>query len=180
MADKSFIVVKFKHYSDSMKTKVFAVQDARGDELGTIQWHVPWRKYVFAPRAGTLYDEKCMREIAYACHELTEGHRNGIDEVPQFVMGPVRRELNCAGNQPVNDFMDRVKKSMWDAMSEDARVLYAAGVEFSYGARRDANGGYVMACWPTYECFIERDAAGAVVRVVEGCTRTPQPGGLDA
>jgi hypothetical protein len=76
MADKSFIVVKFKHYSDSMKTKVFAVQDARGDELGTIRWHAPWRKYVFAPRAETLYDAKCMREIASSCEELTARARS--------------------------------------------------------------------------------------------------------
>ncbi len=33
-------------------------------ELGEIRWYSAWRRYVFFPRDGTLYDAGCLREVA--------------------------------------------------------------------------------------------------------------------
>jgi hypothetical protein len=40
--------------------------------LGWIKWYSPWRRYVFYPRADTLFDSACLIEIAAFCCEQTK------------------------------------------------------------------------------------------------------------
>lgn len=32
-------------------------------ELGIIEWHSPWRRYVFYPYAGTIWDTSCLADV---------------------------------------------------------------------------------------------------------------------
>lgn len=50
--------------SPSGLTRRFNVTTKGGDMLGEIHWHSPWRKYIFAPRTASGYEEVCLREIA--------------------------------------------------------------------------------------------------------------------
>lgn len=43
--------------------------------LGEIDWYSPWRRYVFEPEAGTLYEEDCLRVIAAFVENLTRRQR---------------------------------------------------------------------------------------------------------
>lgn len=46
-----------------------------GVPLGQIDWYSPWRRYVFEPEAGTLYEEDCLRVIAAFVENLTKRQR---------------------------------------------------------------------------------------------------------
>lgn len=46
-----------------------------GVPLGWIEWHSSWRRYVFEPDAGTLYEEDCLRVIAAFVENLTRRQR---------------------------------------------------------------------------------------------------------
>ena len=51
------------------KTQLWEVTAIASDEiLGLVSFHGAWRKYVFKPGPGTLFDASCLREIA----EFTE------------------------------------------------------------------------------------------------------------
>ncbi len=43
--------------------------------LGEIKWFGRWRKYCFFPNPNTVYEEICMREIAYFCETATKLQR---------------------------------------------------------------------------------------------------------
>ena len=43
--------------------------------LGHIGWFPRWRKYVFEPEAGTVYEETCLREISQFIVEETSTQR---------------------------------------------------------------------------------------------------------
>lgn len=45
-------------------TGKWSVDSANGSPLGEIRWWSAWRRYVFVPAAGTLYDVSCMSEIS--------------------------------------------------------------------------------------------------------------------
>jgi len=65
---------KVNYLTDSKtgKTKVWEVQTLDSMIiLGYIKWLGRWRKYVFHPEPNTLYDNKCMIELARICEEKT-------------------------------------------------------------------------------------------------------------
>ena len=50
---------------DTGKTFVWVVRAKQDDaELGEIRWFGRWRGYAFFPRAETLYEATCLRDIA--------------------------------------------------------------------------------------------------------------------
>jgi hypothetical protein len=58
------------------KTDVQQVRSARwGDVLGAISWYSPWRQYALQPRAGTIWNPDCLREVADKCAAMTKEHR---------------------------------------------------------------------------------------------------------
>lgn len=64
---RSFISFVYEGLSTSGKTKTWSVMDS--DEsfyLGHIKWYGHWRGYAFFPSQGTetMYEQKCLREIA--------------------------------------------------------------------------------------------------------------------
>ena len=66
---------KINYLTDSKtgKTKVFEVLTLDNKIiLGYIKWHGAWRKYTFHPESNTLFDNKCMIELARICEEKTK------------------------------------------------------------------------------------------------------------
>lgn len=48
----------------NIKTRLWEIQNNdTGAVLGTIRFYKAWRKYVFMPLAGTVYDGSCLEEI---------------------------------------------------------------------------------------------------------------------
>ena len=65
--------------SESGKTHIYRViANVSSVILGEISWHAPWRRYVFKPNRTTLYDWKCMNEIAEFLVKLTDDHKQSI------------------------------------------------------------------------------------------------------
>ena len=58
-------------------TKVWEVS-SQSAFLGRVRFWAPWRKYVFEPVAGTLFDECCLNEIAEFCRHQNDIRREGV------------------------------------------------------------------------------------------------------
>lgn len=71
---KTFLHFKFIQTSESGKTDIWHVLSQDHIRLGMITWHSHWRKYVFYPEDETLYDPKCLREIAEFMENETKMH----------------------------------------------------------------------------------------------------------
>jgi hypothetical protein len=68
--------IKFIEAQPKPKTKVWWVVSKYGDSpLGTIAWFSRWRKYSFFPKADTVYEWVCLREIADFCMKQTKEHK---------------------------------------------------------------------------------------------------------
>lgn len=60
------------------KTHRWDVLSVRGKTyLGTVKWEPKWRKYIFSPVGCTIWDEKCLAEIAVFIVARTEEHKRG-------------------------------------------------------------------------------------------------------
>jgi hypothetical protein len=58
------------------KTKVWFVVNKYEDfHLGWVAWFPAWRKYSFYPKAETVYEEVCLRDIANFCVSQTKIHK---------------------------------------------------------------------------------------------------------
>jgi hypothetical protein len=57
--------LSFVEQEPKAKTKVFHVMNKiNGDPLGSIKWHVPWRKYCyFTYCPGLVFDAGCLADI---------------------------------------------------------------------------------------------------------------------
>lgn len=63
------------------RTKRWTIYDKDGrDELGFIAWYSPWRCYSFYPFARTIYEKRCLRDIADFCDEQTQAHRAALKQ----------------------------------------------------------------------------------------------------
>jgi len=61
--------------SPSGKTRMWYVVSIIGDaHLGIVSWYAPWRRYVFNPADGTLYDANCLGALREFCYEQTTRH----------------------------------------------------------------------------------------------------------
>ena len=69
-------------------TKVWTVSEgvtAHGPELGEVRWFSRWRKYSFFPEGGKVFEETCLREIAYFCETATKFHMAALKEKKKAV-----------------------------------------------------------------------------------------------
>jgi hypothetical protein len=46
-------------------------------ELGEVRWFGRWRKYGFFPAPDTVFEQDCLREIAFFCETATRFHKAG-------------------------------------------------------------------------------------------------------
>jgi len=65
--------------SPSGKTGVWEVitNEELAQRLGCVRWHSPWRCYAFFADSNTLYEKKCLREIAEFLEAKTKEQREG-------------------------------------------------------------------------------------------------------
>ena len=68
--------VQFVEGTPKPKTNVYEVVTL-GDRtvIGEIMWYGPWRKYCFFPGDHTVFEQKCLREIADFCERETAEHK---------------------------------------------------------------------------------------------------------
>lgn len=60
------------------KTSVWSVHEGvayRGVAIGQVKWFGRWKRYSFFPEGGTVFEQTCLREIAYFCETATLKHR---------------------------------------------------------------------------------------------------------
>jgi hypothetical protein len=46
------------------------------DPLGEVKWFSHWRRYVFFPAQGKLFDAECLRAIAFFCERATAARKS--------------------------------------------------------------------------------------------------------
>jgi hypothetical protein len=56
------------------KTKRWSVDTLNGILLGHVQWYGQWRQYSFFPHDATVFERKCLRDIASFCEMKTREH----------------------------------------------------------------------------------------------------------
>ncbi len=62
--------------SKGAATSLFEVQSrTSGATLGEVRWFAQWRRYVFMPGSGMIFDAKCLTELAEYCTLKTEQHK---------------------------------------------------------------------------------------------------------
>lgn len=61
--------------SASGRTQVWDVVAQDKSPLGLVKWFSRWRRYVFHPKVGTLFDHASLREIADYCERVTGAKR---------------------------------------------------------------------------------------------------------
>lgn len=71
-AEGTYIQFQFRERSLSGKTVIYDVEEKRGIRLGEIRWFAVWRRYAFYPQPCTVFEEKCLGEIAEFCANLTK------------------------------------------------------------------------------------------------------------
>jgi len=68
--------IRFDELTPNPATKRWAVMPKDGSQqIGTISWYGPWRKYCFFPMAATVFEEVCLREIGCFIEGETILHR---------------------------------------------------------------------------------------------------------
>jgi hypothetical protein len=68
--------VRFHELESVGKTHRWLVNnEANGCLLGYVRWHSPWRRYVFMPNAGTIFDAACLDELKTFCEIQTKAHK---------------------------------------------------------------------------------------------------------
>ena len=59
--------------SKTEKTAIYSVLSKEGDFLlGEIKWFSRWRKYAFFPTKDTVYESKCLTDIAVFLDDLMQ------------------------------------------------------------------------------------------------------------
>jgi hypothetical protein len=59
------------------RTFIWNVVNKDGYQLGSIRWHVPWRRYCFYPDAQSIWDRNCLMEIVeFIDKEMTRRNPN--------------------------------------------------------------------------------------------------------
>lgn len=74
-------------YTQSTNTHTGDPNDT-GSLLGVIKWFGPWRGYAFFVAPKTIFEWKCLREIANHCEILTKEHRERGRAVRQKEKAP--------------------------------------------------------------------------------------------
>lgn len=72
-----WITMAYAGASRSGLTNIYVVRDVYGNQLGTVKWYGPWRKYAFYPDVNTLYEWECLRDIAVFVEDITKAHKEG-------------------------------------------------------------------------------------------------------
>lgn len=81
MPEGKWVYLEFIEQSKSGKTEVHMVHSKQGNlMLGMIKWEGPWRGYAFFPFDNTLYEQRCLRDIAGFIETLNREHAKARKE----------------------------------------------------------------------------------------------------
>jgi hypothetical protein len=76
---KEPIYIQFIYHGNSLsgktKTWLVATIEDENDRIGEIKWFGPWRCYAFFPSDKTVFEKKCLRNIANFCEIETLDHK---------------------------------------------------------------------------------------------------------
>lgn len=77
--------MSYLHFNElnnpGFKTRIWEVTNNTNDcILGIVRWRASWRKYVYLPVEGTLYDPNCIRDIANFMDEQTRHQKKKYKE----------------------------------------------------------------------------------------------------
>lgn len=62
-----------KHPQDpKRKTGTWDVIALNGMKLGEIKWFTSWRCYAFYPKADTIFEQQCLRDLGAFCEIQTK------------------------------------------------------------------------------------------------------------
>jgi hypothetical protein len=71
--------IRIDEIETTRKTRSFSVRTAdHATLLGYINFYPRWRKYSFYPKAETLYETDCFRDIAEFCEKETVRWREAV------------------------------------------------------------------------------------------------------
>ncbi len=59
------------------KTPIVFVCNKSNEELGQIRFYPQWRRFVFYPKADTLFDSSCLEDIASTINLIQQMWING-------------------------------------------------------------------------------------------------------
>lgn len=62
------------------KTDTWEVRGNFGAVLGKVSWYSPWRRYVFYPEWGSLFDGECCMTLANFLNGATAAHKKARDD----------------------------------------------------------------------------------------------------
>lgn len=69
---------------EGAKTRKYSLFSRAGRSLlGYVQWWPAWRKYVFFP-LNSVFDNRCLREIAKFCEDTTTTHVERRNDLPKL------------------------------------------------------------------------------------------------
>jgi hypothetical protein len=71
MKSSQFIRFERRTAEETGRTQVWAVvSQQRGTILGRIKWFARWRQYGFHPESGTVFNNRCLRDITEFTEDL--------------------------------------------------------------------------------------------------------------
>lgn len=59
------------------KTPILFVCNKSNEELGQIRFYPKWRRFVFYPKADTLFDSNCLEDIIFTINLIQKMWING-------------------------------------------------------------------------------------------------------
>ena len=59
------------------KTPILFVCNKANEELGQIRFYPQWRRFVFYPKADTLFDSNCLQDIIFTINLIQKIWLNG-------------------------------------------------------------------------------------------------------
>ena len=67
--------IRFREVPAAGKTQRWVVETLTGVSLGHVSWFGVWRQYCMFPNEATVFERKCLRDIATFCETKTRTHR---------------------------------------------------------------------------------------------------------
>lgn len=74
--------LEFELIEKKPKTNVYSINSiASGFKLGIVKWFSSWRQYCFFPNEGTVFDQRCMKDIRDFMQKLMSDRKKIKEEL---------------------------------------------------------------------------------------------------
>jgi hypothetical protein len=50
--------------------ETWVVSSSKGQQIGFIEWHPPWRRYVFNAESDAIFSHDCLAQLSRFCERL--------------------------------------------------------------------------------------------------------------